>query len=261
MAREIWRYAGTSVTGTRHRARGEACQDRHIIRNTPEGALIAIASDGAGSARFGGEGAELLCSNVAASLERHLKQTDEPSCSRSNMMALGRSIRDGVRSARSAVRAVAHGRDGSTLADFHATLVGGVLLPGRGGLLFHIGDGAAIAMSANGDRWTLSAPRNGEYADTTYFFTDDEWWLSLRLAKALPDQRTLFVMTDGVTDIGLANTQAGKVPYMPFFLPISRFLADRGRTEGETALAATLDSPGICERTTDDKTLIWASCG
>lgn len=46
---------------------------------------------------------------------------------------------------------------------------------------------------------------------------------------------------------------------MAIFNPIGGFLAAATRPAGETALAATLDSDAARARSSDDKTLIWAS--
>jgi len=132
-----------------------------------------------------------------------------------------------------------------------------VAIPGKGGLFFHIGDGAALAV-ASSERWVLSPPSNGEYSHETYFFTEPNWRSNLRFKLIGPGYDTIFVMTDGVTDLGFRNQGGGPQPFMAFFEPIGRFLAGAERGEGETALGATLDTPAARERSTDDKTLVWA---
>lgn len=253
-----WHVAAASVAGTSHVARGEPCQDRHHVEVTLGGALIAIASDGAGSASHGGEGAALLCAHVADSLRHHLLGSGpQAPCTKRTIGGVARSVRDGIRAARTAAEECATGHGGS-ISDYHATLVGAVMMPGHGGISFHIGDGAALAMRADGTRWMLSGPTNGEFADTTYFFTDERWPMHLRLTRIEPDLDTLFVMTDGVTDLGLTRGAQGNQPFMGFFQPIGAFLAQQSRAIGEAALVETLGAPDICARTTDDKTLVWA---
>lgn len=252
-----WHVAAASVAGTSHMARGEPCQDHHHVEQTVGGALIAIASDGAGSAIHGGAGAALLCGHVADSLRRLTNRPFAMPCSRRVLSGVARGVADGIRAARTEAmeRSSTHG---GTINDYHATLVGAVMLPRHGGISFHIGDGAALAMRADGTRWMLSEPVNGEFADTTYFFTDERWPMHLRLARIEPDLDTLFVMTDGVTDLGLTRSAQGPLPFMGFFQPIGAFLAGKNRDRGEAALVETLAAPDICARTTDDKTLIWA---
>jgi hypothetical protein len=223
------------------------------VEVTRKGLLIAVVSDGAGSARFGGEGAGLLCDAVAAALLA--LPPVNPDAGRSALLAGCRAVCRGVAAAQGAVSELAAERSVGIEA-FHATLVGAAMLPGRGGLFFHIGDGAALALGESG--WTLSAPRNGEYADTTWFFTDPAWRRRLRFTRIGADTDTVFVMSDGVTELGLKHEGGGAEPFMPFFEPIGRFLAQASRAEGEQALSATLDSEAVRAKTADDKTLIWA---
>lgn len=249
MAAPAWRIAGASVTGAVHAFRGDDCQDRHRTLVTPGGALIAVVSDGAGSAVQGGEGAAMLCERITAALAEVLGG-DRPRPSRALLRRGVRAVCAGIEAARAQVS--------GDLSDYHATLVGAVVLPDVGGLFFHIGDGAALAVESRGGRWTLSPPRNGEYSSETYFFTESDWRKRLRFKVIEPGFDTIFVMTDGVTDIGLKNMGSGPEPFMPFFEPIGRFLAQAGRAEGEQALKGTLDTPAVRERSNDDKTLVWA---
>jgi len=253
MARAAWRIAGTSIRGAYHALAGEACQDRHSVQVTPGGALIALVSDGAGSARHGGDGAAILCEAVAETLGELAEQVPlEPS--RALLRRACRAVCTGIEAARA--RVLDEMPPDAGLYDYHATLVGAFALPGSGGLFFHIGDGAALALS--GERWLLSPPRNGEYSNETYFFTQFDWRRHLRFKLIAPGFDTIFVMSDGVTDLGLRRNGHGPEPFLPFFEPISRFLDGAPRDEGEQALGATLDTPAARARSQDDKTLVWA---
>jgi hypothetical protein len=255
VAKPAWRVAGTSVTGAYHALKDEPCQDRHRLTVTPGGILIAVVSDGAGSARFGGEGAAMLCEQVSASLAR-LFGRGKAKPSRTLVRKARRAVREGIEAARA--QALDEVPPDAGLYDYHATLVGAVALPGMGAMFFHIGDGAAVALASASKRWILSPPHNGEYSYETYFFTEPNWQANLRFTLVGPEYDMFFVMTDGVTDLGLKTIAGEPQPFVPFFEPIGRFLAGVARDEGETALAGTLDTPSARERSNDDKTLVWA---
>ncbi|MCW3835763.1 PP2C family serine/threonine-protein phosphatase [Sphingomonas canadensis] len=232
----------------------DACEDHHRVHVTPGGVLIAVVSDGAGSARHGAEGARILCDHVAEALARLFPGRRLKAGA---LAGVPDAVAAGIEAARAAAGELAAER-GLTIDAFHATLVGAVAVPGKGGQFFHIGDGAALALDAPAGRWLLSPPSNGEYADTTFFFTEQDWRENLRFRPIEPGYDTIFVMSDGVTDLGFKTNGHGPEPHMPFFEPIGRFLANASREEGELALRATLDSIAARERTADDKTLVWA---
>ncbi len=253
-----WRVAGTSVAGAKNVTRGGDCQDYHKVHVTRGGALIAVLSDGAGSAAHGGEGAALVCETVIGRLDAFLALHEAGPCSIGTLVGACRTVRQGIVAARAQATADAAAR-GTTLEAYHATLVGAAVLPGRGGVFFHIGDGAALALGGGGSRWLLSPPANGEYADTTYFFTEPDWRARLRFSPIDGSYDTIFLMSDGVTEVALAQKEGGPRPFMGFFEPIARHLAGISRKKGEKALHATLDGPAVRARNDDDKTLVWAS--
>lgn len=247
--------AAASVTGAFHAAANEANQDRHRLLTTPAGMLVAVVSDGAGSAPFGAEGAAAICDCIVGRLGSLFD--GDPVCSRFALGSGVRAVRDAVRDARSQVARLAAAR-GCEISAFHATMVGAAMLPGGGGILFQIGDGAALAIASE-DRWLLSAPANGEYAGTTFFYTEPDWRCRLRFQLVDPGFETVFLMSDGVTDLGLVRRGEASEAFMPFFAPIARFLSSADRERGEAALHATLDAAPARARSDDDKTLIWAN--
>lgn len=69
-----WRVAGASVRGTGHVTAGLPCQDAHDVRVSlsPDGVplLIAVVSDGAGSARHAEDASRAACEFAAARAEQ-----------------------------------------------------------------------------------------------------------------------------------------------------------------------------------------------
>jgi hypothetical protein len=245
-----WKAAGVSVTGFTHQRDSQPCQDYHQIA-IERSWLLAAASDGAGSALHSAEGATAICKEIVAELLLYVKNNFAGDVGNVNSIIVRSWIEKSIEKTRTLLSQSTYGH----LEDFQATLVG-VIAGASGGILFHIGDGAACATKRL-DRtcFAISEPENGEYTNETHFFTDDTWRDHLRLTEFGSELDTIVLMTDGVTPFALTST--GDQLFEPFFSPVCRFLQNCSREEGERALAATLSQQHIRNITGDDKTLVW----
>ena len=102
-------------------------------------------------------------------------------------------------------------------------------------------------------------PQSGEYANCTWFVTDDELASRVEFAS-VEGVHEIALLTDGLQ--GLALRFLGREAHGPFFEPmfarLRRERSGRGtRLDGE--LRAFLDSPAVNRRTDDDKTLVLAT--
>ena len=233
-----------SVTGTYHRAKNLPCQDfhAHACRGNK---LVAVVSDGAGSAKYGKIGAKTVCSTLCDILI---------SCP---MDDIRQKIIDALEIARQKLTYHRFNKTKSEngLVDFAATVVGAVYAGGRG-IFFHIGDGAAVALGDTAQSTVVSRPENGLFSCETYFFNMDDWKDSLRFTS-FEKAQSLMLMTDGVT--GFAFTKDYDCLENRFIEPINRFLrAEPNRRKAVRALNNTLDTPRACQLNPDDKTLLWA---
>ena len=146
--------------------------------------------------------------------------------------------------------------DSGCLSDFDATLVGVVAGPEMG-VFFHVGDGAACATKLDDvSTSVVCGPENGEYANETYFITQDGWRDHLRLSSFNSQYNLVALMSDGVTPFALA--QGASALFQPFFDPLSKFLAEHNEEDGEQAIKNILERDAIRQITGDDKTLVWA---
>ena len=254
MAPIAWKIAGVSVAGFAHQADSSPCQDAHAVATLPGGYLVAVVSDGAGSAARSMEGSRQLCETVIAHLSSRLgdiESTDE----HFNEAVAKQWIEEAIELVRCQFEQLAKS-DGQSIYDFHATLVGAVAGP-AGGVFFHVGDGAGCATrSADFSSNVVSHPENGEYANETYFVTQDEWREHLRTLAFGPEYDLIAVMSDGVTPFALARGASG--PSIAVFEPLSQFLTTHSREEGERALVALLERDALRRVTGDDKTMLWA---
>lgn len=252
-----WRIAGVSVTGFAHQADAKRCQDAHAAVITESGWFIGIVSDGAGSAPRAHEGAQIVCADLVTHLATCI-------CT----LGAGRGdaalveersariwVECGLEAIRTKLLAMATAAGGSR-NDFHATLVG-VIANSTGGVFFHVGDGAGCAtrLGELSDS-VMTKPENGEYAEETYFVTEDNWREHLRLTAFDAQYDVIALMSDGVTPFALTPQAAG--PFSPFFEPLSNFLAQHTREEGEQALVSNFEKDAVRRITRDDKTLLWA---
>ena len=246
-----WRFVSASVTGTSHLRLSLPCQDNCFVTDI-EGAdghqwLIAIASDGAGSASRAEVGAE-LASEVGG---RFLfSAVAEKGAELVEAMAL-----DVLSAIRDAIAAEAL-RVGCGVRDFACTLVGAVVGPQRA-LFFQVGDGAVVVRRENSLECVFW-PESGEYANMTYFVTDEAAakHLHIRVDDAPAE---VALMTDGLQRLALVF--ADQTVHTPFFTPMFGALHGAKPEDCDRlsdALAEFLASENVNARTDDDKTLILA---
>jgi hypothetical protein len=252
-----WHVVAVSRPGFSHLASGTPCEDAHAIEAIGNW-FIGVVSDGAGSARYAGQAAAMLCSTVRDELSTELRVAipgvADPDWLRPKIETAIQTVREKLEKASFSEPRTSDRRP--TLADFHATLLGAVASP-NGGTFFHIGDGVGVATKFKDfEQYIISPPENGEYANETYFFSQDDWKEHLRFTTFGREYDLILLMTDGVTPFAMGAGAAA--PHRPFWRPVCDFLATHSSVDGEIALANVLEREEIRKITEDDKTLVWA---
>lgn len=246
-----WTWAAATRRGTSHERAGTPCQDmsRALLLGRRKSVFAAVVSDGAGSARFGGQGAALTCRAVITGARRYfakfasLPDDDE--------------VWSWIDDARDRITTAATRRDTES-RQFACTLVATLALK-NSTMILHVGDGAAVVRI--GSEWkSPSWPASGEYASTTFFVTDDPT-PQLRITRLPQGTDAVAVFTDGIERLALNFAEAR--PHAPFFdgifQPVLRSeVAGRNRALAGS-LANYLNSAAINERTDDDKSLVLAA--
>ena len=107
----------------------------------------------------------------------------------------------------------------------------------------------------------MTWPQHGEYANTTLFVTDAVARAAFEFCAHPHVVDEVAVFTDGIESLVLhfATKSVHSVFFDTMFAPVRRLAAagiDRALSD---RLAEYLDSPPVCERTDDDKTLLLAS--
>ena len=203
-----WRWACASVKGTSHIQSGEPREDAYSVSQIGDETIFAIVSDGAGSAKFGRQGARLTCRFLKACFRDRLRgQREIPS---------DEELRRWVDDLRDRIADKAHKRM-SAFQQYAATLAA-ILISPSNLVTMQIGDSAIVGR--RGAEWNvLCWPENGEYASSTYFITDSpELRLNIKRHSLEYDAFALF--TDGVGDLALSQLE--QVAHAQLFSQIMR---------------------------------------
>jgi hypothetical protein len=245
-----WTWVRATCRGTSHVASDAPCQDFSFCEalGVDGEFLVAVASDGAGSASHSQHGSALLCRTMALGARAHF-------CKSSDLPTEGIAW-SWVDEARDRIRYVAE-KSQIEFRQFAATLVCAIVGKSSA-VVLHIGDGAAVV--STGGVWSVASwPENGEYASATYFVTDDPT-PRLRFVQVDAQVDAIAVFTDGIERLALDFHQ--RRAHAPFFEAMLRPVqqGDLGRNHDlSKSLADYLNGAAINSRTDDDKSLILAS--
>ena len=265
------RVIATKITGGLHLAKQKPCQDFYQYACSGN-KLVAVVSDGAGSAKYGKIGAKIVCETLVNVLINTPLKNVEEAVAKAMQMARGKLV----------IHRLNKSKSEAEILNFSATVVG-VAYHNNRGVFFHIGDGAGIAVHdsaslANGadnlvrqndswtaifirnktntERYTLSRPANGNFSCETYFYTMANWKECLRFTR-IDKAEALFLMTDGVTNFALSDDMCRLK--QGFIEPINSYLRkEPNKARALQALKNTLDTERARKLNSDDKTFLWA---
>ncbi len=271
-----WLLANASVKGASHINSGSPCQDASIVRTDHSGKwLIAVASDGAGSASRADEGADFVASkfaNALTELSQKLESRSPGSWTSDFVIRVILETRSYLRDRADDAGPSRFSRDRSKVAapshldsiqDFNCTLVACLLGP-SGGFSIHIGDGAIFGQrqdrsSTNGSSPDnvnyVSRPENGEYANETYFLTEGDWIRHLRITP-MPALKWVLLCTDGGAALSMRDETEPKTGFLSPVL--SQLIDAKNNHRRDSLLETILNDPKADGVTGDDKTLVIA---
>lgn len=239
-----WHVVGASVAGTKHQRDGTECEDAWSVASVGDVTLCSIA-DGAGSAPRAAEGARAAVDIARDSLE-------ELACDSLGRIA-GRALLAAARGLESLAR-----QHGTEVSDFNTTLTVAAL---RGSEIAVAQVGDCIAVLHHLSRHEVLA-----YPEREKRFVEETEFLGTHNAKAahisthdipIEDEPVDFALsTDGLAPL-LLDRWVPPIPHDPFF--DSLFRAAREDRASKAELESFLESPDVCARTDDDKTLVLAT--
>lgn len=254
MSREGWAWVGACSTGTSHIRAGTECQDYAVclqFKSPRESTLIAVVSDGAGSAKYAASGSHFAVRYFASRARAYLQTggtvqeiTEE-------------HIRDWLDDIRDRIRQVAKMKD-SEPRHFAATLVAAIISD-YSAVISHVGDGACVLRRAEKSELEVPTwPAHGEYASSTYFITDDPQ-PNLQFASLSGQFSEVALFSDGLERLALdfATKKAFPRFFAPMFAALENSHHGRNRILS-ISLRSFLNSEQVTQRTDDDKSLLLA---
>lgn len=255
-AKRSWRTSFATSIGTSHQKTDTPCQDYGgcVVVEAPDGTeiLIAAVSDGAGTAARSDVGSKLAVQHF---LERFAEVTEGSN----DLTIIDRAFVDlWFDDVRAVIRARAE-TDGAVVNDYACTMLGAIIGPDSAAYL-QIGDGAIVVSTEEiGAYGWIFWPQHGEYANSTYFVTQDGAETVLQFETG-PAVNEIAMFSDGIERLVL--DMSSRDVHSPAFQPIFEWLAgtepDRSGAQSP-GLAAYLGSEHVNRRTDDDKTLVMAT--
>lgn len=253
-----WSYICASVIGSKHSELGLPCQDASDCKLVQsEGnneILIAVTSDGAGSAQQAQIGAATACTSFINRVRKSLDDVSDLS------FLTEEYIKKWIDDFQCEIETLARQHE-TSIREFACTFVTGVI--GKDQAIFsQIGDGGIVILEdeTNESYKPIFWPQQGQFANQTNFLTDKNAVKNLMFTTLSQSVREVALFTDGMQNLVLhEETQTA---HSPFFRPIFAALrkSDAGHAEAlQNGMIDYLMSPKVTERTDDDKTLIFAT--
>jgi hypothetical protein len=252
-----WRFALASEIGTSHARLTAPCQDASfcdVADHESDGPiLIAIISDGAGSAAKSEVGAQLACRTASRTIATCLGGI-------ASVAQLDRTFAEYLLETITHELEARATLDGFALRDYACTLLAAIL-GATSAAFIQIGDGAIVvsAQGEGGDYSWVFWPSTLEYENVTIFVTDSRAAEHLAFANADQPITEVALFSDGLQRLAL--NYATRSAYGPFFksmLEVLKTTSEQSIDELSPALRRFLNSPQVNQRTDDDKSLILA---
>jgi len=248
-----WRWAGACSVGTSHIKAGLKCQDRAGCLTVETGSgpvIVAVVSDGAGSAQEAARGASIVCS------EFHRRAGEYLRGGASLADVDGEHAADWIDTIRDRINFTAITANLKP-RDYAATLVA-LLADEQRTLVLHVGDGAAVVRNRETQEWSVpSWPFHGEYASTTRFVIDDPR-AQIEIIQIDSSIDRFAVFSDGIENLVLDHrTRSAPAQLFERLLePVATWEGTGRSRKLSKHLRDYLGSEKVCAATDDDKSLI-----
>ena len=239
-------YFGSAVSiGMSHLKNEMPCQDKCAIDLIMDNLLIAVLSDGAGSAKNSEFGAEIAVNSIIQFLREQMYSFSLDEDFIKNCVTFSRN------------KIIDYSIDNNLeLKSLACTLIILVSYDDMA-LIFQLGDGGCVLKRKDEDFFEYAIePMNGEYINTTYFLTDDNYLINSQI-KITKGIEKFAIFSDGIQKV-CSNLSTNEI-HQPFFQKLfSTFniLKEKPQFIINQSFQSFLDSDFLNERTDDDKSLL-----
>ena len=238
-----WKLASAYVTGRGHLKKNIPCQDRtfELINKHSTGIFYGLSlADGAGSYKYSDIGAEIVTKEILTYLKANF----------SNLLKVKSVSKKIIQHIEKILFVEAENRD-IDIKELSSTLLF-IVLKNNKFITGHIGDGVIGVLDKNDNISVLSHPDNGEYSNSTFFTTTDNFPNRLRVIRGdIVDSKGFILMSDG-SDESLYDSRIKKLA--PINVDIINWLNVGDNKEVSIALQRNLNQI-IKEKTYDDCSL------
>ncbi|NLG73232.1 MAG: protein phosphatase 2C domain-containing protein [Chloroflexi bacterium] len=259
-----WKVAAAAAAGSSHERLNLPCQDAlgyQILHSDSErdGILVAALADGAGSAQRSEQGARTAVDTALQFLTAYLQEEGLPQQEGAWSLLLDEAFT----AAQLALYQLADEEDLPVRS--YATTLSCLVAHAGGYALATLGDGVVVSLDAAGDLALVNRLQRGEYANETYFLTQDFALEQVQTVICSQPAQGIVMMSDGLARLALSFPS--QKPFEPFFRPLFAFIESREQgvtaedSEANLQLEAFLNSDRVRARTDDDKSLLIAVQG
>jgi hypothetical protein len=245
---DSWRVVGASVRGLSHIKADLPCQDAHVWRDLPGGAIVLAVADGAGSASL----SQLGAARAAVAATEWVSELMKQSWPRDDDEWHGLLLAT-LETAHDAVKVAAKKRKAPP-RELASTLI---VLVATHNLVAaaQVGDGGAVVLRRDGHLYSLTAPTRGEFVNETIFCTSDNYLKAAQFSVWRGEVAGVAALSDGLQHLALKLPD--NAPHAAFFTPLFRLSAESpDPRSAEKQLRDFMQSDRITSRADDDLTLV-----
>ncbi len=233
--------------------KSQLCQDYCDCCELEHEVIVAVASDGAGSAQYARVASQLVCSLVIKEIKKFFDEGNKiETMDKDYFQKVLENIKKEISECAK--------KSDSKLREYACTLM--ISVVGKEyATFFQIGDGAIVVtyQKEPDDYKYIFWPQRGEYENTTYFITDKNAASKCQFIATDSIIDKFAIITDGLQ--GMALHYKTKSVHSPFFNLLFKYLVQSKDGNDEISfdsLKKFLNLPQVNERTDDDKTLVIA---